>query len=456
MSSTHPQMTPPGGDSDMLVDEDDFFETAARGELPEARPGSAAPQDHSGLGAASLPRPPASAAAPARRRSKPSRTRSRPRQTVGPNPPEPIPAPRPAAGDRIGRRLSVTVSRPLLLGVAGGGCVVLLVVLALASRAPRVSPRPPVAGAAVALTPVILAEGRVPNSRLDVLSPRLAELTGARPGAASSAPSPTGLSATVADGASGIKDVRLLANGRPLAAARPPCRRGCPSAARFRFALPQRRSGRPLALALAARDADGNATLLWQQLLTPATRRGRARLSASFAGQATNLTVASGAAHTVSGRLTTPAGAALAHRRVQLLALSRSATARPRPLGSATTDAAGDWNSGTLRARRGELLIARHPRASSHPLTLAVRSPLSARRHGRHVVGRLAPGARGVTVVLARRTGRRWRALARTLAGRDGRYRLELPTHRRRGRLAVFAGESANWPYQPASRLLPR
>ena len=76
MSSTQPQLSP-AAVGDTLVDDDDFFAAAARGELPEARPGCARPEDHSGVGAATLPRVAASADA-ADRRHRPARRRRPP------------------------------------------------------------------------------------------------------------------------------------------------------------------------------------------------------------------------------------------------------------------------------------------------------------------------------------------------------------------------------------------
>ncbi len=441
MTSTQPETI-------ALLEDDSFFDAAARGELPETRPGAAAdPDSNNGVGAATLPRPPAGPATPHGRRApkRPSVPQPPTSQRDGPR--------RLTTGPLANRRL-----RSAAIAAVATACLVAgaFLVLHQGPRAPSPSDEPRASTA----PPLTMTAGRPGGGGLDVLSPRL--LPAAGPLAhtdRSTRPRRVDLAAAVGDRGAGVRRVDLFVNGRRFAAARAACRGGCPTAARFRFTLTGL-PARPVVLALAAGDAAGNRSLLWQQLLTPPSHRPGLRLTANLGGRATTrLALGAGGAYTVRGRLTTRTGTPLARRRIQLLAISRSASASPRTLASTPTDRTGRWTLARLRARTGVLLVARHATTrstvASPALRVAVRSPLTAHRSGRRLTGRLAAGAGGVTVVLARRERSTWRAVARTRAGAGGRYRLALPASPRR-RLAVFAGASANWPYTPASRLLPK
>lgn len=404
-----------------LVDADTFFERAARGDRD---PPQTAAVPKGGVGAAALPR--------------------------ASQPPTERPAPHPRRSST--RRPTVALPRPSARAVACGGLGLAFLATTAALVHGFSHGRAAPADRPVAGRPATNA--RPPVTRpLDVLGPRSVRLDvrGVR------------VQGVIDDPGSGVSRAALNIDGRPVDAVRFACRPICPPAARFSLQPASTPPTQPQALAVVARDAAGNRTLIAQRIVMLGVSRAGA-ITARL--EDADRQIAAGSAYAIVGRLVDRAGAPIPHARVELTSVAATATAKPTRAAAVATDDNGHWRAAGLEARDGSRLYVAHHRsadgtAAVSPVVRAI-VPIALAARGRRlrsgrraVVGRIAARAHvgSARLLLATRHHGGWRTERVLRAPASGHFEVPVPA-RARGRVAVFAAPSPDSPYAPAGRVV--
>jgi len=215
--------------------------------------------------------------------------------------------------------------------------------------------------------------------------------------------------------------------------------------------------------AVVTQDAAGNRTLVWQRLVAS---RGQHTSTITARLKGTDGQIVPRSRYAIVGKLTDRTTAPIPGARVELIALSRTATAVPTRAAVVTTDSAGRWRVGGLRAADGSrIYVARHlddtgaaTVSSAVRATVAIDLTARVRRTaaGRIVAGRVtAPAASAelIRLLLASRRLNGWRTERSTRTSPNRHFALRVPG-RVRGRLALFVAPSPDLPYAPAGRVV--